>query len=137
MRELCLYNLEQTAVIVLDDSGIQYFSNSGGTAAVQSRAVGFLVPLSNDPPADQPELALAGRLSAVVKDKNGLSLADAHHINELLRELSSTDVCFVNEERLQQSLESWVHVFVRPQGDYSQFQGFDEFEAVLVWPGWV
>ncbi|MGB3623227.1 hypothetical protein FT643_16985 [Ketobacter sp. MCCC 1A13808] len=134
MRELCLYNLEQAAVIVLDDSGMQYFFNCGRAGAIQSRATGFLVPLSNDPPADQPELALAGRLSALVGDNGGLGPADATNINELLRELSSTDICFVNEARLPESCESRVYVIVRPQGEYSQFQGLDEFEALLVWP---
>ncbi len=134
MRECCLYNLEQAAVILLDEGGVCYFNNTGGSAAIQSRAAGFLVPVSNDPPQDQPELALARRLSAVIKNKIGITHADAAAINDLLREMSSSDFYCVDETRLEQSLESWVFIKIRPQGEYSQFQGFDEFTAILTWP---
>jgi hypothetical protein len=134
MRELCLYNLEQAAVIVLDESGIQYFNHTGVAGAGIARAVGYLVPVSNDPPADQPDLMLPTRLSAFTTGQSALTKTQARDINNLLMELSSTDICSVNESRLHESAEGWVYITVSAQGDFSQFQGFAEFEAVLTWP---
>ncbi|MBL4868890.1 MAG: hypothetical protein JKY67_21200 [Pseudomonadales bacterium] len=134
MKEICLYNLEQVGVIILDPNGAIYFNKSGGTACMQSRERGFFVPISNDPPLDQPELNLPDRLTAITRDLVGLSGKHTQPINELLLEISSSDTYSVNEDKLSVSHEAWVYIKVIAGGNYSQFEGFGEFYAVLTWP---
>lgn len=134
MKEICLYNLEQAGIIILQPSGIHYFNQTGGVPFSRSKAEGIFVPISNDPPEGMPELEVAPRLSAICHNKAQLHLEDANAIDAVLTEISSTDVFSVNIQKLQDSKEAWVYVNVLPQGDYSYFQGFGEFEAILTWP---
>lgn len=134
MKEICLYNLTQTGIVILSGAGITYYNQTGGAACMQSRATGYFVPISNDPPLDQPELDLSLRLGSLLKDVTGLTVDDSRKINDLLLEVSSSDRYCVNDNRLNESQEAWVHIKVVPGGDYSQFTGFDEFDAVLTWP---
>ena len=134
MKEIGLYNLHQTGVIVINDTGIPYFTITGGSTSVRSNAVGYFVPISNDPPSDQPELNWVPRLRSITEDLDHLTPIAAQQINELLLEVSSTDQYRVDENKLDLSHEAWIHIKVVATGDYSQFSGFDEFDAVLTWP---
>lgn len=134
MKEICLYSLEQAGVIVLQPSGIHFFNQTGGVPFSRSMAEGMFVPISNDHPADMPELDLSSRLSAICHGKATLNLDDANAIDCVLTEISSTDVFSVNIQKLGESKEAWVYISVLPQGDYSYFQGLNEFEAILTWP---
>lgn len=132
--KICLYNLEQLGVILLDQDGPTYFNLVGGNNRVDVTAQGFFVPVSNDPPVDAPELALPSRLSGITKNMVGLSKDLTQPINQLLMEISSSDHYEVDETKLDQSSEGWVYLKVIPEGEFSTFDGFVPFEAVLTWP---
>lgn len=134
MKEICLYNLEQAGVIILENTGVVYFNQVGGSACIRAEAEGLFVPVSNDPPLDSMELNLSTRLRSLTKGAVGVSRGIAREINALLLEVSSTDTYQVNMDRLKESRESWVHISVTPQGEYSQYMGYESFEAVLTWP---
>ncbi len=134
MKEICLYNLEQAGVIILDSTGVVYFNQAGGTACLQKKAEGLFVPVSNDPPLDSMELNLSTRLRSLTQGEVGVSHSIAREINALLLEVSSTDTYQVDMNRLKESQESWVYISVTPQGEYSQYNGYDTFDAVLTWP---
>ena len=130
---LCLYNLEQVAVLVLDANGPEYFYQAGEGGQTPVCACGYLVPVSNDAPSDSPELALIPRLhAAFAQPNNGLKWAD--EVDHLLMELSSSDVIRVDRQRCQDSMAGWVWVSVNPSGDYSSFGGGLPVDGVLVWP---
>ena len=134
MKEICLYNLEQAGVIILENTGIVYFNQVGGDACLQAQAEGLFVPVSNDPPLGNMELNFSTRLSSLTKGVAGVSHRIAREINTLLLEVSSTDTYQVNLGRLEESQESWVYITVIPQGEYSQYKGYETFDAVLTWP---
>ncbi|WP_338846302.1 DUF6210 family protein [Massilia sp. W12] len=132
--KICLYNLEQVGIIILDDRGLLYFNQAGGTACLQPSAKGYFVPISNGPPLDQPELALDVKLTEVTQDLVGLNPAVAQEINLLLMEVSSSDRYEVDLSKLALSSEAWVYVRVYPQGNYSTYGASEPFEAILTWP---
>lgn len=130
---ICLYNLEQVAVLALDEQGPEYFQLSGGPNLVEVSARGLLAPISNDAPLDMPEAHLMDQLAQVVKGAVGLNAQQAQAINALLMEVSSSDRYEVNMDQLAHSNEAWVHVRVFPQGDYSTFDNAEPFQAILTW----
>ena len=134
MKEICLYNLEQAGVIILDSTRVVYFNQVGGSACIQAKAEGLFVPVSNDPPLDSMELNLSTRLRSLTQGVIGVSHSIAREINALLLEVSSTDTYQVDMNRLKESQESWVYISVTPQGEYSQYNGYEAFDAVLTWP---
>ena len=134
MKEICLYNLEQAGVIILENTGVVYFNQVGGGACLKAQAEGLFVPVSNDPPLDNMELNLSTRLRSLTKGGVGVSHRIAREINALLLEVSSTDTYQVNLGRLKESQESWVYITVTAQGEYSQYHGYETFDAVLTWP---
>lgn len=146
MKRVCLLALEQAAVIVRAPSGVQYWNRSGHSDA-RFQAEGILVPISNDPPADQPELSLCTRLQAITGAAESITPAMARQINELLYEVSSSDALSVEATLLSASSHSWVYIAIRPQGEFSYFAGFGREETgtgairgeptlqgVLTWP---
>ena len=134
MKEFCLYDLEQVGVIILDDGGAVYYNQTGGTACMQPRAKGFFVPISNDAPLGQDELDLASRLGNATRDSVGLSKFEAVKVNQLLKEVSSSDLYTVDESKLDLSNEAWVYLDISPQGEFSHFDGYSKLKAILTWP---
>lgn len=128
----CLYNLEQMGVVVVDQEGPTYFNalNESEDRNVQ----GYLVPVSNDCPPDQPELVLTARLNSLAWGEVGLSNQTAQEVQQLLLEISSTDCYQVDHTMLHQSCRGWVHIKIIPQGAFSHFQGAGPLQAVLIWP---
>lgn len=134
MKEICLYNLEQAGIIILDRTGVVYFNQVGGSDCVQEKAEGLFVPVSNDPPLDSLDLNLTTRLRSLTKGKGSFSHGVVKEINALLLEVSSSDGYQVSMARLKDSKESWVYITVTPQGEFSQYNGYETFDAVLTWP---
>ncbi|MBR9911036.1 MAG: hypothetical protein GYB33_11880 [Gammaproteobacteria bacterium] len=135
MQELCLLSLEQAGVIALQPSGLLFWTHVGaGGADNRVEAEGVFVPLSSDPPADSPELALAARLASEVQKADCFTPQLADAVDEVLLEISSSDAYRVDRQRLSESRSGWVYVTVTPQGEFSHFQGFESFAAVVTWP---
>ena len=80
------------------------------------------------------DLNLSSRLRSLTQGSVGVSHSIGREINALLLEISSTDTYQINMNRLKESKESWVYISVTPQGEYSQYKGYDTFDAVLTWP---
>ncbi len=131
---LCLFNLEQTGVIILNDQGATYFNQAGGANGAERFERGYFVPISNDAPKDQPELSLECRLTELTKDSATINSQTANAINQLLMEISSSDRYEIDMDRLTNSCEAWIYLKVYPQGDYSTFGNNEPFNAVLTWP---
>lgn len=132
-REICLYDLEQTALILLSEKGVLYHNQTGGNFCMQPRAKGILVPISNDPPlANLHEGSLAFKLSSITENRVGLNLADADRIDDLLnRELHGMTVT-VDREQLGISMEAWLFVDVDESSEV--LPGFEKQKAILTWP---
>jgi uncharacterized protein DUF6210 len=140
MRHICLYNLEQAALILLQPTGITLFNQTSSDAYLRQEAEGCLVPLSNDPlPDAEPETFLDRQLAASCRGLSTLTIAVADLLDEALLTLSSTDMITVDRQRLAQSAPGWVYVNARSEGEFSQFEGFNqqddgECQAILTWP---
>lgn len=141
MKRVCLLSLQQAGVIVLQPSGVLYWNKSGHSDE-RFQAEGIFVPVSNDPPAEQPELDLCPRLQAITGAAESLTPKMAQAINELLYEISSSDALSVDAARLSASSHSWVHITIKPHGEFSYFEGFvgaaaggeESLRGVLTWP---
>lgn len=140
MKSVCLLSLEQAGVIVQLPSGVSFW-NQYGHQAPRNEAEGVFVPISNDPPADQPELALRARLDAIAGAAGSLTAAAVRELNELLYEVSSSDELRVDNARLSASAPGWVPVTIKPQGEFSYFAGFvspvgggASLQGLLTWP---
>jgi hypothetical protein len=136
-----LLSLEQAAVIVLGSSGVHYW-NQSAQGDERWQAEGVLVPISNDPPSDQPELSLSVRLQEISQQAESLTPAVGREINELLLETSSSDALSVDFTHLSRSCHGWVYLSIRAAGEFSYFEGFAEakgdrettLQGVLTWP---
>lgn len=138
-KKICLFDLEQAGVIILENSGIHFFNNTGGKANIREEAEGTFAPLSNCLPlglshSERTNLCLTNQLRKITTQNPALAPSQVSDVNDVLREISSSDRYQVNLSRLAESKEAWVYVTIYPQGDYSHFEGYDTIEAVLTWP---
>lgn len=141
MKKVCLYSLEQVGIVVLAPSEVTYWNKSGDVDP-RFQAEGILIPVSNDPPEDQPELSLLHRLQALTGNMDLLNPLMVGELDALLYEVSSSDAIGVDPTKMGDSSAGWVHLTIRPQGEFSYFVGFggsekDETETlqgVLTWP---
>ncbi len=132
MKRVCLFNLEQVGVIYESPTQVAFFNRVGecldGGFEFETRAQeGVFVPLSNDATEGLPSMmqylrSFKGRLPSIAE------------INELLAQLSSSDLIAVDVSRFSDCHWGWVYLTIIPQGPFSQFEGFDEGKAVMTWP---
>lgn len=129
MKRICLFNLEQVAAVTESSSGVVYFNRVGaaGDSDLMEQE-GFLIPLSNDAPEGFP--TLLERLCELGRE----SLPDLEELDALLQEVSCSDQLVVDRSRWSESRPGWVYLSVFPQGEFSQFEGFDQTAAILTWP---
>lgn len=134
MKRVCLFNLEQVGVVWGLPSEVCYFNHvkEFDGQPSQRELEGVFVPLSNDAPEGCEDLLtrLAGVFEGGVCP--GPALCDA--IDEVLAEVSSSDLLSVNRSRVAESAIGWVHLLIESNGQYSQFDGFGRGQAVLTWP---
>lgn len=141
MKHICLYDLKQTGVIILEETGVEYFNFTNGSTNTTSRAEGIFVPISNCPLEDIPEESLHYKLQQALHDSvdnttgaTPLNASNISAINQLLLEISSSDSYRVDLDKSSESQLGWLYVRVTPAGDFSHFAGFDEFTGILTWP---
>ncbi len=132
MKRVCLFNLEQVGVIYESPTQVTFFNRVGecleGGFDFETRTQeGIFVPLSNDAPEGLPSLM------AHLSDFRG-TLPSVAQLNEILAELSSSDLISVDASRFSDSRWGWVYLSIIPQGEFSQFEGFEEGKAVMTWP---
>ena len=139
-----------TGLIVEWKSGVVYVCQAGGTACLQLRREGILVPLGNSfGEAARPE-SLASPLSDYFEGPpwqgtgapSGLTAADADVIDAVLAKNPSFKGIAVDRSRLAESREAWVLVTIDPvaASAVGALGGILENveplprSAVLVWP---
>lgn len=132
-KEICLYGLDQAALILLSEKGVMYQNQAGGNACMQPKARGILVPVTNNPPLDNLyKGSLDYKLSSVCKNMIELTDENADQLDALLKsELHGLSIV-VDRNRLQESMEAWV--FVGIQDGAEDIKGFEESSAILTWP---
>jgi len=122
MREICLYNLEQAGLILLEESGCVLFNQVGGLGYRRRQATGVFAPISNDPLVDADrDQHLDALLAAAVRGDESLTATGAAALDDALMSLSSTDLLSVDRARLSESEPGWVYVQLVPNGEFSQF----------------
>ena len=129
-----LWGLEQTALILLEPSGITFTNQVGGTGCEHPTAEGILVPVGHDHPVERPELGLTERLWDMDWGSYGGITSDFEdEIEEVLSSNSHTAHIRVDRNRLRDHREAWIHVVVGasdPQ-DPTQTHGRP---GILTWP---
>ncbi len=133
-RQICLWNLDQAALIILEKSGITYFNQTAGVFCRHSEAERILAPITNDPPLDNLHFgSLNYKLQQLTLNKQILKETDADAIDKLLQKNFGGDAIFVDRERLNESCEAWIHVKIDGQtkGDLQDFAGY---MAILTYP---
>ncbi|GAA6170269.1 DUF6210 family protein [Sessilibacter corallicola] len=131
--EICLYSLDQTALIILNDQGVIYHNQTGGGLCAQPRARRILAPISNDPALSNLHRgSLYYKLTEICRDIVGFDTKLADQIDELLKKEISFDCIKVDRTRLDESMEAWVHIVVGAES--INLVGFGECKAILTWP---
>jgi Family of unknown function (DUF6210) len=131
---VCLWNLEQAALIILQPSGITYLNQTIGNTCFQSEAEGVLAPITNDPPLDNLYFgSLAYKLQKLTGNKHFLDEPDAEAIDELLATNLGGDTIRVDRTKLKDSYEAWIFVIIdeNNSGDLIDFAGR---KAILTYP---
>ncbi|WP_019636436.1 DUF6210 family protein [Paenibacillus fonticola] len=126
-REVCLYGLEQLALIIKSASKVIYYNQAGGYSCMQPSVEGILIILDDD-----TKTIIQG-LTKYTYNKTKLSHEDADLVDELLR-LNRTGFLSMDRSKLETSMEAWLNVTI----DYSKvcngcFSGFTETEGVITW----
>ena len=121
-NEISLYDLEQAAVLLLAENGVVYSNQAGGTACMQPKERGTLIPISNDPPLDNfYKGAPPFKLTGACQDLVGLDSGAAEALDKILSEAIEHKIQ-VDRSRLQESMEAWVYVLFNGQ------------KGLLTWP---
>jgi hypothetical protein len=100
-------------LIVLGESGVLYTNQTGGYACLHPAAEGWYVPLV-DSRYDQ-DAALKAYFSGPPWNggcATGITNADADFVDRLLQSSSVSAFLRVDRERLANSHEAWLHVFI-------------------------
>jgi hypothetical protein len=135
MRDICLYNLEQAGLILLENNDCLFFNQVGGADCRRREAMGLFVPISNDPMLESERYEhLDALLAQATRGVQQLTGREATAIDDVLMSLSSTDLLSVDRKRLSDSEPGWVFVQLVPTGEYTQFPSMPAGPAVLTWP---
>ena len=132
MIRVSLDDLTQCALLVPAKTGIVYENQAGGAQCARPSQEGFLLPITQDAPLSQPELALESRISALFP-AGGPGLIDARiaaKLEDILASSGFTRGISLDCSMLHASMEAWVHVTV----DHIGTLGHGRFAAILTWP---
>ncbi len=120
-NQISLYSLEQAVIILLAEDGVVYSNQAGGSACMQPKERGTLVPISNDPPlADLHKGSLPFKLTAVCRGLIGIDSKVADALDSVLKAALGHSI-LVDRSRIGESMEAWVYVL------------FDEQKGLLTW----
>lgn len=132
MKLIDLTELSGAALIVPEKTGVFFTNQVNGHICEQPQLEGFLIPINNDRFADDPEF-LESLLFNIFDDYYGKFTEDkANEIDEILSRFPETKGINVNRDRIDESVESWVHV-VAQETDFSCYKGFGEIRGILTW----
>lgn len=138
-----LYDLVGLALIIAAPTGVTYQNQTGGTACLQPKIEGALVPIRNDIllpdwTLESPERELneyfEGPAHKGTGATGGLSVDDADLIDTVLETWNLLWIR-VDRARLKDSHEAWIHVRLTRFDDAGLITGPITFpaQAVLTW----
>lgn len=127
-RKVCLYDLEQLALIIKTKSGVTYFNQAGGDACMQPSVEGIFTFIEDD---------TKDALNFLMKytlNKTNLTNEDADYIDVYFQGNRNTNFLSIDRHRLSESMEAWINVNICYQeNSRTSFEGFIENEGVLTW----
>jgi hypothetical protein len=136
-KEICLYDLDQLALILLEPSGVFYFNQVGGHSCYQNFVEGIFSFVSD------PVKKLHNIIAEYMLYKNGLAVEDADFLDKQFEQFDEVKYLRVDRTRLGDSVEAWVYVdidqaLVGEPKDYSEyynmaFKGFGCTKGLLTW----
>ncbi|UKS27507.1 DUF6210 family protein [Paenibacillus sp. HWE-109] len=127
-RKVCLYGLEQLALIIKSKSGVFYYNQVGGYSCLQPSVEGILAILDDD------TKLLLKNLSDYCFNKTKLTIEDANFLDDLLRTNRAGEFMSIDRERLDDSMEAWLNVIIDNETmDKAFLNGFDEDKGILTW----
>jgi len=131
-------------IIIGFPTGVLITNQTGGIACLQPKMEGVYVPLANDYKEASkeflsPEIALTDYFKGVKYKGSGavkgIDLEDVAIINEILTQFNLHKMITIDQEKLSESHEAWVHIKIRHDSDLSILRGFSEhvLKGVLTW----
>jgi len=133
MREVGLWELSGAALIVPEKTGVTFTNQVNGTACEHPKLEGILIPINNDClPEDYNDL-LETQL-CLLHDWSWGKITEeiADSIDAVLSKYPETSGIKVNRDRINDSVESWVHVIAK-ETKFSCYRGFDDIHGILTW----
>ncbi len=132
MRTITLWNIEGVGLIILQNSGVFYTNQTGGTTCAHPVAEGVFAPLNNSPPLDRPDLSTNTQLKRLLTGAQRLTPAEADAVDRILQASADTNCVTVDRNHLSDSMEAWVYVDVKSNGD-SLISGFGCCKGIITW----
>ena len=126
-RTIDLTWYDNIGLVLKAQSGVFYTSQVAGYVCQHPEMEGVFFPLRVKP-GKAEIFSLAQRFKG---RWNHIDESDADFIDKVLRSNGHATV-LVNRARLEESYEAWVHVIAK--GGLDGVSGFDNCEAILVWP---
>ncbi|KNY30569.1 DUF6210 family protein [Pseudobacteroides cellulosolvens] len=140
-KRVCLYGLDQLALIIICDSGVIYDNQTAGNSCLQKNEEGILTVIFDD---------LGDILKSLAEftiNKIRLTESDADEINKILWNRSATRMLSVDRDKLDESVEAWIYVDISPNEELVkdieekgediyptyEFRGFGRCKGVLTW----
>jgi len=140
-----LYDFIGLGLLLPGPSGVRYSNQTGGHSCTQSEVESYFVPLHNDLALDpvellgpEPELRahFEGPKHAGCGAPFGLDDEDVEVISRILVKHRLGNLLAIDEARLTESHEAWVHVIVLDEDDEPAcFSGFGPYPraGILTW----
>lgn len=131
--ELCEFS--GIGLLVEYPSGIRYTNQIGGYACLHPEVEGIFIPLTNSLVSQQEKLK---RFFTGPKWKghcdHGIDKETADFVEAVLTESFCTAAIRVNQQRLADSYEAWIHVIVSPDGQPSEmWRGLNNMNGIITW----
>jgi hypothetical protein len=131
-RRVCLWDMCGVAAIILENSDVIYYNQTGGNACLSSEAEGFLVFFNNDPPLASPELSFEYQLTQLFNDVEIVTEELATKMDQILASYPPTAGAKVDRHKMNESHEAWVYIVIE-ETEQSIITGFGNCKAVLTW----
>jgi hypothetical protein len=134
-----LYSIDSLNLIVRVSSGVVYQNQVGGQLCVQAEQEGVLVPV------DMSEEDLSKLLNfEFPQGKQGLDAKSVRFLEQFLASSPSCSFMEIDDARIDESYEAWVHVRVRQVPSFfdpskgetyaGALYGFSGASGILTWP---
>lgn len=135
MIRVCLYDHVGTGLLFPAPTGVSYFNQVGGVACLERELEGVFVPYANDVEVPSRRLlSLENELNAHFAriGTGAFDSSDADVVEDLMAKHPQWSGVSIDRERIRESVEAWVHVWVDGCGGVSGL-GPGPHPAVLTW----